>query len=1280
MPQPVLPKLNQRNPEVEQHDRITKLLDTLDAIKQEPQPAFQQFSAQRLPPGVANTAPTGEPTEAQRFQAQVAGLPSPLRPFARLGAATSFQLPAGAELQGLEAAVFAATQLSGVLDPLLSIGGATKAAPAVKAATRKGVLAVKQVGTEVAAGERGAISAAVPEPAPGTTRVFHGSAKEDLEVVAANPTTRQYDNATSQFGGFFSPDEVGARRYADPLMHGTGRVYPVDLKLEAPYEMSWREFSHYQDVGPDPTLWKGKLAELTQEAKAKRSALEAAGHDGVIVRNPSGEVIEISSFKDVPIVKGLTSGQQADVAELAHLKEVRAALQQEGAAPERYSDYLFGRGSLRQTRKAQIRRDPIGAFDETISQLESRQPPPPTQPPTTVPFGGGPPTGSENVGQKFLRVLRAAKPVREEQQAAYTAERARRGGTIAEIQAAGGGRAGVTAQRVAAKGEYPTVGFETTERFTPADVTELLDTISQTTHPEFVGPEKALTRFGTATRTADFLDTIGESLLGKAPTRSTLAALEKIMNHKYGEGVGSDIVAEVARLEGKKLGPVKPFEPIPVPPEEPLLQSPGSVGPKGEPRKQPSLVLEQPSRKGVLPNAPERTMAERYDIQEAIRKAQSALPGGERVKNSAWQQVLEVLGIPRAMFSSFDFSYPLRQGIILGPGHPIEFGKSVKTMLQNSFKERNAGIVDLAIRSDPSFEIAQRYGVQYTDRLGRFSTREEAYASKFIRSIPGIGAAYKVSERGAVTFSNSLRFGLWKNITKDWAAVGKTEADYKELALLLNRGTGRGTIPGNWGETGQAILNAGFFSPKWFFSRLQLPLSLITTAKTSPTVWREAAKDFAAFVATGISVLAFLKLSGLVDHVEVNPLSTDGGQIRIGNTRFNFWGGYQPLVRSAAQILLEERKTTTGRISTREEGVNRGNLVMQFARSKLAPGPGMAYDLLAHKTMIGQDVELTPRSQGNQFFNAMAPGMAQDIINALKEDGPFAAAAAGAVSGFGGSVTSYHTLADRQEQGSKQLFGKSYINLNRGERERINQLPTVKNEPPSPEQKIAGVAASQRRKSYEQELEATLAGEIKRGLKGPKLREAITEFQEQRRTASQVLFGGQAPPDNRPVEDQLGDKYWALKAPELAPGVPDFDALDRQRLQVLKEADAAGVSRKYITGTGEGTYRGHRFDDPTVRKAVEHKEAQQAILKPYWQLPDRVIPNAGALRMYKLYQAADPMTRQVYVRRFPGLRMLDARVAHAREAMRRTQPAVDAALAEEYGRVPIRQRQLQSHR
>lgn len=132
---------------------------------------------------------------------------------------------------------------------------------------------------------------------------YHGSPETGLTVISAGTAgTQKYGNATSQLGAFFSPDAKSARYYSGD----EGRVYQAQLDLANPYRMPQSEFEHYRspEVGVsgedlDPSEWSRREEVLKAEATARRAQLVAQGHDGILVINNRGAVVEIASFKDV---------------------------------------------------------------------------------------------------------------------------------------------------------------------------------------------------------------------------------------------------------------------------------------------------------------------------------------------------------------------------------------------------------------------------------------------------------------------------------------------------------------------------------------------------------------------------------------------------------------------------------------------------------------------------------------------------------------------------------------------------------------------------------------------------------------------------------------------------------------------------------------------------------------------------------------------------------------------------------------------------------------------
>lgn len=134
--------------------------------------------------------------------------------------------------------------------------------------------------------------------------VYHGSPNTNLAQVSASPGQRQYDNATSVFGAYFTKDVKEAERYATQ----SGKVYSTELHLDNPERMSWREFGYFQDITHDadrrslpPNKWSARMSELIDEAVALKAELVAAGKDGIVITNNKGVDVEIVAFTDVAL-------------------------------------------------------------------------------------------------------------------------------------------------------------------------------------------------------------------------------------------------------------------------------------------------------------------------------------------------------------------------------------------------------------------------------------------------------------------------------------------------------------------------------------------------------------------------------------------------------------------------------------------------------------------------------------------------------------------------------------------------------------------------------------------------------------------------------------------------------------------------------------------------------------------------------------------------------------------------------------------------------------------
>ena len=92
------------------------------------------------------------------------------------------------------------------------------------------------------------------------------------------------------------------------------------------------------------------------------------------------------------------------------------------------------------------------------------------------------------------------------------------------------------------------------------------------------------------------------------------------------------------------------------------------------------------------------------------------LPDGSRslvdivegqVKRNAtnWERAMDLLNVPRAMLTMLDYSAPLRQGILLGAGHPTQWTGSLYPGLKAAFSVKHGKLLDESIRRDPYYQV-----------------------------------------------------------------------------------------------------------------------------------------------------------------------------------------------------------------------------------------------------------------------------------------------------------------------------------------------------------------------------------------------------------------------------------------------------------------------------------------------------------------------------------------------------------------------------------------------
>jgi len=346
-----------------------------------------------------------------------------------------------------------------------------------------------------------------------------------------------------------------------------------------------------------------------------------------------------------------------------------------------------------------------------------------------------------------------------------------------------------------------------------------------------------------------------------------------------------------------------------------------------------------------------------------------------------WSGTANVLALPRSIMSSVDLSAPLRQGVFL-IGRPKQWAPAFKNMFKYFGSEKAYEESLAAIKLRPTYRQMRQSRLAISDNSPLLLGREEAFMSNLAEKIPLLGRVIKASNRAYSGFLNQLRADVFDDILKkSWELGVDNPKLADDLAKFVNAATGRGDLGALNKASG--VLGAALFSPRLLASRLNL-LNPIFYYKLEPTVRKEALKSLVTFAGTGMSVLGLAHLAGA--DVGIDPRSADFGKIKIGNTRYDIWGGFQQPIKLAAQLMTGKIvSTTTGREYSLGEGykpVTRTDIVQRFLESKASPLVSFSLGLARGQTGIGQEFNVPA-----EVIDRFLPMITGDMYDLYKERG-----------------------------------------------------------------------------------------------------------------------------------------------------------------------------------------------------------------------------------------------------------------------------------------------------
>ena len=317
--------------------------------------------------------------------------------------------------------------------------------------------------------------------------------------------------------------------------------------------------------------------------------------------------------------------------------------------------------------------------------------------------------------------------------------------------------------------------------------------------------------------------------------------------------------------------------------------------------------------------------------------------------------------IPKTLMSSLDFSAGLRQG--WGMMTRKEWYLSFVNQFKYAFSKKAFRDLQADIISRPSYDLMKSSGLRISSLATKLAQKEEDFiGAAILRRLPWVGA----SERAYVGFLNKLRADVFDHLVKSAELAGenvsKGSKELNDIANTINDFTGSGNIgKGDRYASAVPLFNAGLFSPR----KISATVNMFNPARyLDPRISKTARKAALRQLIGSLSATAtFMGLASMAGaDIETNPISSDFGKIKIGNTRFDVSGGNANYLTLLSRLAENKTKsTTTGKVRELGKGYkadNRGTLILKFGRNKLSPLAGELVSLITGSDFMGKPVDI----------------------------------------------------------------------------------------------------------------------------------------------------------------------------------------------------------------------------------------------------------------------------------------------------------------------------------
>lgn len=656
-----------------------------------------------------------------------------------------------------------------------------------------------------------------------------------------------------------------------------------------------------------------------------------------------------------------------------------------------------------------------------------------------------------------------------------------------------------------------------------------------------------------------------------------------------------------------------------------------------------------------------------------------------RLGPGAWETILDIANIPRALMSSLDLSAGLRQARALGQGNPTEWKRAFALSVKTVQNPKHLRALEESIENHPRFSLVTNDMEVSLPAFARgISDREEMFMSRFATKLPWV----EKSQAAHTAMLTKIRWDVALKQADNLFAAGMTPTAnpdmFRNAGRAINILSGRGPLGPfkDWAP----LLNAAFFSVRLQSARVWTPFLL-----TQPGAARLAGRSMGSMIATNLTLLGLVDTFG-GDDVSVNWkdwTSSEWGKIRIGPTRIDPWAGFQQFAVLAARMRFGEIDAGGDEPLSRD----RIGMLGQFIMFKLSPAFSEGLTGIRGETVFGERV-----MPGQEIRENITPFTVQAFFEGMKEGARVEGSLTGGLyhgllgaglETVGLTVNAYTTYQQALDKAAEDITNgrvNNFDDLTDGrERElaKAHRLPRgliAERNKMLVEQGVSSTdpvdlrvrAHWQDYTAATRRLEDTFRQDMLRGLKGKTLREKIQDYRGARAMEFNRSFSNDEQEFMQRKRDtnlfsRYRDMYWGAqpipRVTEDGQEIFNFDERDARRREILVQARDAGLDPADVL---RRNYDG--FNYAIVRTQMHEYDTDMDAIRPYFDVAKRVLADIEGLtadeRQYLLdlyHEAASPKDIQDFSlrRSYAGFK---SEIRRKRKNWRRNNPALEDIL------------------